>query len=370
MQRRASAPIPLSNNFQAISGKMKSSTSPSAAEKLKRIENSDHDLQAMVELAAILREPGGCDWDRKQDLTTMQPHLLEEAHELIHAISTSDLENFKEELGDLLFLIVFFARLAEEKGWFNLYDAARASVDKLIFRHPHVFGDLQVNGAGEVLKNWEKLKEKEKALKQKTISDPDSEATTSDENVPAANPAGYLVGKAPEKGKSAFGKNTAYLPGLHRAEKLQKKAALQGFDWTNIRDVREKLNEELAELDELIEQLESTSAAGETSSIDTGHQIADLEANQALNPKIASATADKKEDLKKKISGELGDVLFCVVNLARHLKVPAELSIHETCEKFITRFRTMEEMSTVELEKLSLDELEELYQEAKARTVS
>lgn len=310
---------------------MNSTPSSSASEKLKRIEEARHDVQAMVELAAILREPGGCDWDRKQDLTSMQPHLLEEAHELIHAIASSDVENFKEELGDLLFLIIFFARLAEENGWFNLYDAARASVDKLIFRHPHVFGDLELSGAGEVLKNWEKLKEKEKQGK--------SESKSSD----LLDGQGD-VGSALRDGKpsSDFGKNTAYLPGLHRAEKLQKKAALKGFDWTNIKDVRAKLDEELAELDELIERLESSEP---TAAMDSAHATARL---------------------KKELSGELGDVLFCVVNLARHLDVPAELSIHETCEKFMVRFRKMEEMSEVPLEELNLDHLEDIYQKAKA----
>tara|TARA_B100001939_G_scaffold224460_1_gene193186 strand:+ start:711 stop:1775 length:1065 start_codon:yes stop_codon:yes gene_type:complete len=352
------------------------STSPSAAEKLKRIENAPHDVQSMVELAAILREPGGCDWDRKQDLTSMQPHLLEEAHELIHAIANSDLENFKEELGDLLFLVVFFARLAEEKGWFSLYDAARASVDKLIFRHPHVFGDLEVNGAGEVLKNWEKLKEKEKERKNDKSQQSSANGVrhggdesqapspeTRDGKAQGLEPGGTQ--QQAEQKKSEFGKNTAYLPGLHRAEKLQKKAALKGFDWTNIRDVREKLNEELAELDELIEQLESAhTPASDRSATDTAKSgSVPVAANQ-------STTTDEATALKKKISGELGDVMFCVVNLARHLDVPAELSIHETCEKFITRFRTMEELSKVELESLSLDELEELYQTAKSRTTS
>ena len=300
-----------------------------SSQKLERVQNASHSVQSMIELAAVLREPGGCDWDRKQDLNSMQPHLLEEAHELIHAIQTLDVENFKEELGDLLFLVVFFARLAQEKGWFDLYDAARASVDKLVFRHPHVFGDLKVSGAGEVLKNWEKLKEQEKEIQKQGRSpdrpeDQDGPHTTLGGETEAAT-SGATDGD-PSKEPSEFGKKTAYLPALHRAEKLQKKAALKGFDWDNIVDVRKKLDEELGELDELIESLQKN---------------------------------EVDASVKSRLSDELGDVLFCVVNLARHLDVPAELSLHGSCEKFIARFRAMEDMSSVPLEGLSLEKLEE-----------
>lgn len=372
---------------------MNPSSSSTPEEKLSRIRRAPHDIESMIELAAILREPGGCDWDRKQDLSSMQPHLLEEAHELIHAVATLDIENFKEELGDLLFLVVFFARLAEEKGWFNLYQAAQHSVEKLIFRHPHVFGDLEVSGSGEILKNWEKLKEKEKGKqsgKEMASGGPNTSDSQSTEN--ASLP-------------SNFGANTAYLPALHRAEKLQKKAALKGFDWDNIEDVRAKLDEELAELDELIHRLKPSHGSavnrntysGKNAKEANGEALQQTAPARGTTPAEAdrgseeepSREADRSEkergtiedraivekpqsqdvrsiqDIRKEISGELGDVLFCVVNLARHLQVPAELSLHESCEKFILRFRAMEDISEVDLEGLSLDELEALYQKAR-----
>ena len=310
----------------------------------------------------------------------MQPHLLEEAHELIHAVSIGDLENFKEELADLLFLVVFFARLAEEQGWFDLYDAAAAGVEKLIFRHPHVFGDLEVSGADQVLKNWERLKEKEKArsrdLDGATIG---PESTAEQSKNPDDVDDRNLIPTRNDRSPSEFGKNTAYLPGLHRAEKLQKKAALKGFDWTNIRDVRAKLDEELAELDELLAQLpQYQSETANPGARTTSKSGFDETAKSPAAPTISGdpvesgeysdpGSEEQKKQLQAALTDELGDVLFCVVNLARHLHVPAELSIHETCEKFIRRFREMEDMSSSDLEDLDLDELESLYQKAKAK---
>ncbi|MCB1167849.1 MAG: nucleoside triphosphate pyrophosphohydrolase [Leptospiraceae bacterium] len=282
---------------------------PSSAEKLQRVQ-ARQGVEALVDVAAVLREPGGCDWDREQTLQSMQPHLLEEAHELIHAINSGDIENFREELGDMLFLIIFFGRLAQEKGWFDLAESAQATVDKLIFRHPHVFGDLKIEGASGVLANWEKLKEKEKNK-------------SSDDSVDGVF-------------RSDFGKGTSFLPGLHRAEKLQKKAALKGFDWQSVREVRSKLDEELAELDELL----------------------------AKSPGPESI---ENSAIQERIQDELGDVLFTVVNLARHLQIPSELAMHHACEKFTARFRGMEELAGGDLEGKSLEELEALYLEAKSR---
>ncbi len=180
-------------------------------------------LRRLLDIMDRLRDPGGCPWDREQTLRTLTPYLLEEAHEVIEAIEAGDVAHHKEELGDLLFQVVFQARIAKEEGKFDFAQVCDVIADKLTRRHPHVFADVEVSGSGEVIRNWERIKAEERKEK----------------------------GQAP---RSAIGGVPVALPALVRAERLTEKAAAVGFDWPEATAVLAKVQEELAELSEAIER--------------------------------------------------------------------------------------------------------------------
>lgn len=173
----------------------------------------------LLDIMDKLRDPGGCPWDREQTLRTLTPYLLEEAHEVIEAIEAGDPAHHREELGDLLFQVVFQARIAREEGKFDFADVAAAIADKLTRRHPHVFGDVTVSGSREVVKNWERIKADER--KEKGLEE-----------------------------RSAVGGVPVGLPALVRAERLTEKAGAVGFDWPDAKSVLAKVREELDELEE------------------------------------------------------------------------------------------------------------------------
>lgn len=180
-------------------------------------------LERLVDIMARLRTPGtGCPWDLEQDLASLRPYLIEEAYEVLEAMDSGDVAEHRKELGDLLLQIVFQARLREEEGQFAFADVADAISDKLTYRHPHVFGDLQVSGADEVLQNWARLKEAERRAEGKV--DPSAL-----DGVPLA------------------------LPALVRSERLGEKASRVGFDWPDAASVRAKVVEELGEVDEAVQ---------------------------------------------------------------------------------------------------------------------
>jgi tetrapyrrole methylase family protein/MazG family protein len=248
-----------------------------------------YDLEKLVE---ILRAPDGCPWDMEQTHESIKRNLLEEAYEAAEAIEENDADHLKEELGDLLLQVLFHARIEQELGGFSLDDVADAVCKKLIYRHPHVFGDRKVKDADQVLTNWDELKRNEKAQKN-----------TSDAMVSVA-------------------KN---LPALWRAEKIQGKAAKQGFDWPNASGAIAKLEEELEELRQAVE-----SGKGQ------------LE--------------------------ELGDVLFSAVNVARLLGIDPEDALGSSSDKFIGRYARMEKMAENEgksLDGMTLSEMEKLYEQSK-----
>ena len=176
-------------------------------------------LQRLLDIMDKLRDPGGCPWDREQTLRTLTPYLLEEAHEVVEAIESGDAEHHREELGDLLFQVVFQSRIAREEGKFDFAAVCDAISDKLTRRHPHVFADVTVSGSGEVVKNWERIKADERKEK----------------------------GQAP---RSAIGGVPVALPALVRAERLTEKAGAVGFDWPDAQAVLAKVREELAELEQ------------------------------------------------------------------------------------------------------------------------
>lgn len=257
---------------------------------------SHYNVEDFRKIIEILRSPGGCPWDIEQNHESIRRNLLEEAYEVCEAIDEKDPEHLKEELGDLLMQVIFHSRIEEEQGRFNLNDVADAAVKKLIFRHPHVFGDVSVSDSSEVLQNWDELKRKEKS--QSTVT-----KTMTD------------VAKS--------------LPSLWRAEKVQKKAAKVGFDWPDITGANEKLSEELAELQEAI-----------------------------------------SEGDKAHIAEELGDLLFTAVNVARFAEIDPEQALHQSCNKFISRFDYIEGSAAAEgkeLESMTLEEMDAFYRRSKAK---
>ena len=250
----------------------------------------------LVALMARLRAPDGCPWDQKQTFDTIKPYLLEETYEVLDAIDARDWPELSEELGDLMLQPVFFAQMAAEAGHFGIEDCLRAINDKLIRRHPHIFGDVVAETAEDVKRNWDVIKAEEKS------------------------------GKGRPKGALLDGVSRA-LPALAEAQQIAAKAASQGFDWPGIEPVFDKLQEELAELDE------------------------------------ARATGRPAE-----IEDEFGDILFVMVNLARFLHLDPEQALRKSNAKFRRRFGYVEarlaEMNRP-FKESNIDEMELLWQEAK-----
>lgn len=253
-----------------------------------------NDLKSVM---AVLRDDEkGCPWDRKQTFHSLLPHTLEEAYEVLEAVENDDVFVLKDELGDLLFQIIFFARLGEEQALFDFEDIAAGITEKLIRRHPHVFGDAQIANAEAQTHAWEAQKAIERAEQH--------------------GQQGTLAGVA------------LALPALTRAAKLQKRAARVGFDWPDIEPVFAKVEEELRETLE--------------------------EVQQANDP--------------SRIEEEIGDLLFACVNLARHAGVDPETSLRRGNRKFEQRFQHMENnvpANVSALSALSLERWEQLWQQAK-----
>jgi MazG family protein len=269
-------------------------------------------LAKLLEVMARLRDPAnGCPWDREQTFATIAPYTIEEAYEVADAIERNDALDLRDELGDLLFQVVFHARMAQERGWFDFNDVAASIHDKLIRRHPHVFGDAVFENAAAQTSNWEEHKARERAAAAARRGDA----------------ASSVLGDVPQA-----------LPALMRAAKLGKRAARTGFDWPDATGVRAKLDEELAELD--AETARSAPEAAASSS--------------APDPKVVE---------------ELGDALFTLVNLGRHLHVDAEEALRAANRKFETRFRHMEALARARglaLEALSPAQWEALWVESKS----
>ncbi len=252
-------------------------------------------LQRLLRIMARLRAPDGCPWDREQNHQSLRKSVIEEAYEVAAAINSGDDENLREELGDLLLQVVFHAQLASEEGRFSFDTVAQAIVEKLVRRHPHVFGTESASDSAAVLTRWEEIKRAEKGAKVSSILDGVSEG----------------------------------LPGLLHAEKVQKRAAKVGFDWSEVPPVIAKVREEIGEVEAAI-------ADGDPGAI---------------------------ED-------EIGDLLFATVNLARKVHVDGEVALQRATEKFSTRFRAVETLATersLNLEKMTLAELDALWDEVKAR---
>jgi MazG family protein len=250
-------------------------------------------LDRLLRIMARLRAPDGCPWDREQTHATLRASVIEEAYEVAAAISSGDDENLREELGDLLLQVVFHAQLARERGAWDFGTVAAGIVEKLVRRHPHVFGAENAADSAHVLRRWEEIKREEKTARHESLLDGISEG----------------------------------LPGLLRAEKIQKRAAKVGFDWNELPPVIEKIREELAEVEAVLSD-------------------------------------------PQKVEDEIGDLLFSVVNLARKLKVDGEVALQKATEKFSSRFRKLESIASergLSLEKMSLAEMDAIWDEVKAQ---
>jgi ATP diphosphatase len=234
------------------------------------------DIHRLIEIMAALRTPKtGCPWDLKQTFATIAPYTIEEAHEVADAITRNDLDDLKDELGDLLLQVVFHARMAQEQGSFEFGDVVQSITEKLIRRHPHVFGDTQNLTPDEVKGLWDKIKAEEKVERRLRRGGDDESGAL------AGIPSG--------------------LPALTRALKLQQKASKVGFDWNDPRAVLDKIKEETAEIE------------------------------RALDAADDAAAAD-----------EIGDLMFALVNLARHLDIDVDTSLRGTNAKFERRFAAIE----------------------------
>ncbi|MQT11218.1 nucleoside triphosphate pyrophosphohydrolase [Segnochrobactrum spirostomi] len=261
----------------------------------------------LIEIMARLRDPQtGCPWDVEQDFASIAPYTVEEAHEVAEAIARGDMDDLKDELGDLLLQVVFHARMAEEAGLFEFGDVVEAITAKMIRRHPHVFGSSEARSPELAQVQWVAIKAEEKALRA---------ARRAARGLPAEPNGGVLAGVPPS------------LPALSSAVKLQEKAATVGFDWNDPRLVLAKIREECDELEAELDRADRAAAAA-----------------------------------------ELGDLLFAVANLARHLKTDPEAALRGTNQKFRDRFAFIEAALAAQgrhPKDAGLDEMEALWQRAK-----
>ena len=285
-------------------------------------------FEKLVSVMARLRGPGGCPWDREQTHFTLRTYLIEEAYEVLDALDHAEDTKFAEELGDLLLQIVFHAQIAAEGDRFSVVDVVREIYEKMIRRHPHVFGEKRAKDAADVLRNWELIKRRERASQSSPVGASARPSSPSGSSPPP--PPSFLDG-VPKS-----------LPGLLEGLQLTRKAALIGFDWGNVEGVFAKLHEEADELRRVLDHAEP-------------------EAPQA-------GTAPSSLARSQRIEAEVGDILFVATNLARFLQVDPEIAMKKACVKFSRRFRTMERMARdqgTSLSKVPRSGLESLWEQAK-----
>ncbi|MCX7727000.1 MAG: nucleoside triphosphate pyrophosphohydrolase, partial [Chitinispirillaceae bacterium] len=253
-------------------------------------------IKRLIDIVEKLRAPGGCPWDREQTHASILSCLLDETYEFFEAVDHNDPVKMKEELGDLLLQVVIHSQMAKEENRFTIEDVAKEICEKLIRRHPHVFGNLQVSSSKEVINNWEHIKKNEKGNEHRR----------------------YLVDDIP-----------VALPALFRAEKIQRRVARVGFDWHNTEPALDKVEEEFKEFREALQ------------------------------------SGDKENAFE-----ELGDILFALVNVARHNGICAEEALRAANNKFIERFRYVEDAcakSNIDIKNATLEQLDFFWEESKKR---
>jgi MazG family protein len=281
----------------------------------------------LVEIMRTLRSPGGCPWDREQTLASLRPFLLEETYEALEAIDRGDMADLQEELGDLVFEVVFMAQICAEAGAFTVTDAIDTIATKLVRRHPHVFGGAdRAHTADEVLGRWEDLKRDERAA----------------------------TGAAP---KATLGGVPRTLPGLLRAYEYGSRAASVGFDWSRAADVLDKIEEEVRELREAVARAGTDAGRADTHA---GGAASGSAAPTRHNETAAGAAVEE----------EMGDLLFAIANLSRKLGVEPENALRRANDKFAARFTALEARVAARgasMKAMPLEELEEEWQGVKRR---
>ena len=305
------------------------------------------EMQRLLEIMRQLRDPeSGCPWDVKQTMESLTRYTIEEAYEVADAIASGDMHDIKDELGDLLFQVVFYAQIASESSAFSFDDVAQSISDKLVRRHPHVFGAQSVDDGkgsekgGEALQRarlsdtalnaqWDAIKAQEKQLKKQR----------SEQRVQAAE-------------TSIFDSVPKGMPALMYAQKLQKACAKVGFDWADVAPVIDKVREEVEEIQLELDYKQRAETAAE-------------KASQYVN---STSDGEALHDNQNAIEEEIGDALFAMVNLARHCKVDADTALRNASNKFANRFKGVERLAAKQgetLDALTLDEMEALWQQVK-----
>jgi MazG family protein len=287
-------------------------------------------FERAVAIMARLRAPGGCPWDREQTFDSIKPFTLEETYEVLEAIDNRDWDELTGELGDLLLQVLFYAEMAQEENHFKIDDVLDRLSNKLVNRHPHVFGDVEAKSSADVLRNWEAIKAEEK---KKRLEAGGGKAAKSDEN-----PDSVLAGVS--KG----------VPSLLEAFKLSSRAAHVGFEWPDIRQLFDKLHEETRELQSELDRLPDPN----------------------LKPPERGVASSGKQsippELRERLEDEVGDLFFVMVNIARYLSLDPESALRKTNRKFRNRFQWVEDRLREKGRKpaeSTLDEMEGLWQESK-----
>lgn len=267
---------------------------------------SSEKFQKLVEIVEKLRSPDGCEWDKALTLDSIKTYLLEETYEAYDAIIEENHNELKEELGDLLLEVVLIAQIEKEAGHFDIDDSLKLINDKMIRRHPHVFGDLKTKDVDTILNNWEEIKKKEKTHRNSYL-----------DGVPRT------------------------LPSVMRAFKIQEKASRVGFDWDSFRDVLPKVEEEFDELNKELSKLNNTTIK-----------------NNVI----------KDTKLKRRVEDEIGDCFFALINLSRQLTLDPETILTNTTNKFMKRFNFIERRlkeNNKSIKDTGLKELDNLWNESK-----
>jgi MazG family protein len=298
-------------------------------------------FERAVQIMARLRAPGGCPWDREQTFDTIKPYTLEETYEVLEAIDNRDWPELTGELGDLLLQVLFYSEMAREAGHFSVDDVLDRLSNKLVDRHPHVFGDVKADTPAEVLRNWEALKarEREKEKEKRLAAEGDKGDKKADHPGAAQSP----------DAQSVLAGVSSKMPALMEAYKLSSRAARVGFDWPEIEGLFAKLEEETAELQEELKALPFKASPVGTGIAGSG------------KPQLAP-------ELRPRLEDEVGDLFFVLVNIARYLSLDPESALRKTNRKFKRRFQWMEERlraSGRAPQQASMDELESLWQQAK-----
>lgn len=289
-------------------------------------------FERAVEIMARLRAPGGCPWDREQTFDSIKPYTLEETYEVLEAIDNRDWDELKGELGDLLLQVLFYSEMAQEQGSFSIDDVLERLCNKLIDRHPHVFGEVKAETPADVLRNWEALKAEEKKKRLQA--------------------GGGKAAKEQETEQSVLAGVSSGIPALLEAFKLSSRAAHVGFDWPNIEGLFGKLQEET---EELRENLKEFPAPGP----------------QPQGRGVAGSGKQKvADDLRARLEDEVGDLFFVLVNIARYLALDPESALKRSNRKFKQRFQWVEEQLRASgrvPQEASMEELESLWQHSKQR---